>query len=301
MQGTRTQPAAAPTFLSAICALIIAVPTSGHSADPERPQPGWSLPILFVGNGITDDKGRVGYLVGESGKIDAFDLANGKTLWQSEEPGAPLIVLGSTLVAWLRPQSGEVPGKEVMIAWLDASTGKALRTTAPIARLHEDIRMGFAARAGSSGDRLLVLWNAYTLETFGAARMAETYASQGHALIESSGGAILHTRCARGGTPFAGPDPPEVPASPLKDNPKDGFEIPSPDKPARLPPVTLLDRLGDLRLSHESETVDDPHILIYRPSIVAKSESGEPIWARPMPPQFVDRKPKPSAPGSLGR
>src|SRR5260370_22529228 len=70
-------------FVGLACLLAAApAPEKDNTARPA------SLPI-----GVADAAGKVGYVPNDKAGIDAIDLANGDTLWQTKESTQPLLAL----------------------------------------------------------------------------------------------------------------------------------------------------------------------------------------------------------------
>src|SRR5262245_30770528 len=81
-----------PSLLAVV--LLFALPALASAAD--------SCPdYLTIPNGVTDPEGKVGYLTNPEvlGGIDAVNLEDGKTLWNSKEGTRPIALVGKKLVA----------------------------------------------------------------------------------------------------------------------------------------------------------------------------------------------------------
>jgi len=141
----------ATAFLGVACVLVAApAPEKDNNA---RPVP---LPI-----GVADAAGKVGYVPNDKAGIDAIDLANGETLWQTKESTQPLLALEKRLVVWVPVKDKH----EIRLVVLDTTDkGKKVVESDPIA-LPDWSDFGgyghsFTARANADKDGVVVTWEA---------------------------------------------------------------------------------------------------------------------------------------------
>jgi hypothetical protein len=151
-------------FVGLACLLAAApAPEKDNTARPA------SLPI-----GVVDAAGKVGYVPNDKAGIDAIDLANGETLWQTKESTQPLLALEKRLVVWVPVKDKH----EIRLLVLDTTDkGKKVLETDPIA-LPDWSGFGghghsFTARANPDKDGAVVTWEARAWYAGGAAPTPE--------------------------------------------------------------------------------------------------------------------------------
>jgi outer membrane protein assembly factor BamB len=91
---------------------------------PERAPASQPLP-----GGVADPDGKVGFVTGADGGIDALDLASGKVLWTSKVTQRAVAVDGKHLLA-LASVAGK--GNALQVVTLDATDGKKLAVSDPV-------------------------------------------------------------------------------------------------------------------------------------------------------------------------
>src|SRR5689334_21633455 len=71
--------------------------------------------------GVADQAGKVGFVAGAKGHVEAIDLEKGELLWESKEPARPLAVFDRSVAA-----QAKVEGKanRVRVVVLDVKDGK---------------------------------------------------------------------------------------------------------------------------------------------------------------------------------
>ncbi len=143
-----------------LCPLMQAAPAP--SAD--------ARPIVLPG-GVADPDGKVCFVVGENGSINAVDLENGKILWTHDGPGKPLVAFEKKLAI-------QVPikdkGNQVRIDILNtADNGKTVREGDAIV-FPDWVVTGlthgrtFSSSAFIEGKRLYLKWDARAFYAGGA-------------------------------------------------------------------------------------------------------------------------------------
>jgi hypothetical protein len=146
-------------FVGLAC-LLVAAPAPEKDASA-RPVP---LPV-----GVADAAGKVGYVPNDKDGIDAIDLANGETLWQSKESTKPLLALEKRLVVWVPVKDKH----EIRLLVLDTTDkGKKVIESDPIA-LPDWSGFGgygrsFTAKANPDKDGVVVTWEARSWYAGGA-------------------------------------------------------------------------------------------------------------------------------------
>ena len=127
-------------------------------------------PVLIPG-GVADPDGRLGYVVGLSGAIEALDLASGRVLWTLAETSVPLVVSGQRLVT-----QAIVSGRPnaLRLRVLDSASGKRLRESDPVVfpdwvSVSTSDASTFGIEVRAEGDRVLVSWRASSRYRGGAA------------------------------------------------------------------------------------------------------------------------------------
>src|SRR5262245_22367828 len=85
------------------CGLLVIVVLAGGAVPAPVPAPGEGVidPVVLPA-GVADPAGKVGYLAGAKGLVEAVDLEKGELLWQSKEPARPLVAFDKLLVAQAR-------------------------------------------------------------------------------------------------------------------------------------------------------------------------------------------------------
>lgn len=78
--------------------------------------------------GIADSAGRVGYVAGARGGIDAVDLATGRMLWHTGGNFTPLLLFNRKVIA----QANTPIANEVRIVALDAQHGRQVSLSQPL-------------------------------------------------------------------------------------------------------------------------------------------------------------------------
>jgi hypothetical protein len=87
------------------------------------PVPEPSAASVPIPGGAADGEGKVGFVTGESGGIDALDLASGKVLWTTKDGQKAIAVDGKRVLAL----AGQ--GNKLQVLTLDAAEGKKLATS----------------------------------------------------------------------------------------------------------------------------------------------------------------------------
>jgi outer membrane protein assembly factor BamB len=126
---------------------------------------------VILPGGVADAAGKTGYLANDKGGIDAVNLETGELLWDSKEPGKPLIVRDQRLII-------QVPVKDkpnqVRILALDVSKkGKRVLESKPVV-FPDWVAVGlthgrtFSSRGWIHKGDLLLVWNARAFYAGGA-------------------------------------------------------------------------------------------------------------------------------------
>jgi hypothetical protein len=117
---------------------------------------------LVCGVGVAAPSGRVLYLPGVTGGIEAVALFNGKQLWEARDASRPLMGTADRVYAL-----AQVEGKrnQLKVVVLDAATGESLLRSETITfpdwvSLKRDFGLRFAVAARPDKDGLLLVWKA---------------------------------------------------------------------------------------------------------------------------------------------
>src|SRR5205823_1519283 len=108
------------TLLVLLVPALSAAPAPAENAGTPAPLPA----------GVADSAGKIGYLAGAKGLIEAVDLEKGVVLWESKEPARPLVLFDKFLAAQVK-----VAGKanRVRIIVLDVNQkGKIVLESDPV-------------------------------------------------------------------------------------------------------------------------------------------------------------------------
>jgi PQQ enzyme repeat len=126
--------------------------------------------------GITDQAGKVGYVSGAKGGIEAIDLESGEVLWEAKEPARPLVVWDKLLIA--QADSAD-KANAVRILVLDITQkGKRVLESDPVT-FPEWVSVGvtygrsFSSQARVHNGELLLRWRANAFYAGGAAPTPE--------------------------------------------------------------------------------------------------------------------------------
>src|SRR5581483_10471625 len=95
----------------------IAVATLFAVAGSVRAAPAPSVPapaFIAVPGGVADSAGKVGFVTGESGTVEALELDNGKVLWTSKDATKPLAATGKKLIAEV-PERGKANAVRIIV------------------------------------------------------------------------------------------------------------------------------------------------------------------------------------------
>jgi hypothetical protein len=160
------------TWHASIGALLLAgVAVAAPAPDKDNATArGVLLPI-----GVADAAGKVGFVPNDKQGIDAIDLANGETLWQTTESNKPLLAIEKRLVVWAPVKDKP---HEIRLVVLDTSDkGKKVLESNPI-ELPEWVGIGgygrsFAAKAILERGAVIVTWEAHARYAGGAAPTPE--------------------------------------------------------------------------------------------------------------------------------
>jgi hypothetical protein len=166
--------------VGAWCCVLAAAPAWAAPADRTvLPVP---LPL-----GVADPAGKVGYVMGVSGHVEALDLGTGKVLWEAKEAGRPLLVVDKALLIQA-PVAGKANAVRVVL--LDtAREGKQLLESEPVV-FPDWVSVGlthgrtFSSEAWAHKGDLLLRWRANAFYAGGAAPTPEI---QRQARKEASG------------------------------------------------------------------------------------------------------------------
>jgi hypothetical protein len=165
-------------FLSNIALLAPLIFVSALSAAP-APANATIAPIPLPA-GVADPAGKIGYLAGARGVIEAVDLDKGVLLWDTKELARPLVAFDTMLAAQI-----QVPGKpnSVRIIMLDATQkGKKVLESEPVVfpdwvsvtRTHG---RSFESQGSVSKGELLLKWRANAFYAGGAPPPPEVVAA----------------------------------------------------------------------------------------------------------------------------
>jgi hypothetical protein len=143
----------------AIAALLLSGPAGLVMTSPNEARGEPSSPFTA---GVVAPSGKVLFLPGAGGGIEAVPLFNGKTLWRSPDANRPLLATADELFAL-----AEIKGKrnQVRIVTFDAVTGERLRRSQVIT-LPDWVSVptahgrSFRCTALKQGKRLLFVWEA---------------------------------------------------------------------------------------------------------------------------------------------
>ncbi len=149
-------------FSAALLALAFGPFTSTGSAQ----ETGVPLPI-----GVADAEGKVGYVPGAKGGVEAINLETGEVLWTTKDNAKPLALSGKLLAAQVA-----VPGKanSIRIAVLDRNEkGKQVKLSDPVEFpdwVSVDVTYGrsFSSQAHIEKGELLLKWKANAFYAGGA-------------------------------------------------------------------------------------------------------------------------------------
>jgi hypothetical protein len=142
------------------CAAVLVAGSAIAAPAPEKdttPPRSVLLPI-----GVADEAGKVGFVPNDKDGIDAIDLANGETLWQTTESTKPLLAFEKRLVMWTPVKDKP---HEFRLLVLDTSAkGKRILESDPIA-LPDWVGFGgygrsFTAKASLVKDAVVLTWEA---------------------------------------------------------------------------------------------------------------------------------------------
>jgi len=149
-----------------LVSVVLMALTASPAKPTENPPLSVRLPL-----GVADAKNNIGYVPNDKDGVDAIDLTNGETLWQTKEATRPLFVLEKSLVVWT--QAKDKP-HEIQVLLLDttAKGKKVLQSDAIV--LPDWVGFGgnghsFTAQAEAKSGEIVVTWQARAWYAGGAA------------------------------------------------------------------------------------------------------------------------------------
>src|SRR5579872_6390140 len=95
----------------------IAIVTVFAAAGSVRAAPATSVltpAFIAIPVGVADSAGKVGFVTGESGTVEALELDNGKVLWTSKDATKPLAATGKKLIAEV-PERGKANAVRIIV------------------------------------------------------------------------------------------------------------------------------------------------------------------------------------------
>lgn len=117
--------------------------------------------LAICGVGVPSPSGKVLYLPGTSGGVEAVALWSGKRLWESDRASVPLLATEDRLFARVALKKRN----QLKVVVLDAITGEQLLTSEPVTfpdwvSVPRDFGLRFQAGARLDKGDLLLLWEA---------------------------------------------------------------------------------------------------------------------------------------------
>ena len=144
------------TTALALTVLLSALPASAAPAPPAR---GWRPPFWMMPWGIASADGARAYVVGQSGKVEALDLATGKVLW-TFEAGKPLALVGRRLAVQVAVKDKPNTLHVVLLNEAGKQVGQSQPVVFPEGvEVSGDVR-AFTSSAWSDGVHLYLDWRA---------------------------------------------------------------------------------------------------------------------------------------------
>jgi hypothetical protein len=157
-----------PLIRVILIAVVFAV-GAGVNAAPATPPP--TTAFIPIPGGVADSAGKVAFVTGETGAIEALDCESGKVLWTSKDATKPLAVMGKKLIAQVAEKR---KANAVRIVVLDgAQEGKKLLESDAIT-FPDWVSTGlthgrsFASSAAFDKNDLLFKWDARSWYAGGA-------------------------------------------------------------------------------------------------------------------------------------
>jgi hypothetical protein len=239
---------------SALLVLLCTPPARAENGEPAKLS---STDWAIIPGGVADAAGTTAYFAGSGDIIEAIDMRDGKTLWDSKEAVRPVALDGQRLIA----QGKHAQQPNVMnIVILDAASGKVRSQSEPVVfpdwiAIDGGIGLTFAAAPAIEDGQLVLRWEAFrqfvqpgpkvTPEIMAAAKKA------------GSGVARVDLETGRANVTVD--------------------DVPKPLKQSRLAQFT---DVGDrrLRVSERTENVPGGIQLIRRTIEAADKRSGRPVW-----------------------
>jgi hypothetical protein len=155
-----------PRLLPGLVVLVTATILAGAPLPATKEQ---RPPFVKTVWGITSTDGKMAYLTGENGKVEALDLETGKVRWTFADPGRPLALVGRRLAIEV-PVVDKDKSNSVRVVMLNDS-GKQVGQSAPIT-LPERVALlqqgafaratagpGLTSTAWSDGNYLYLVWS----------------------------------------------------------------------------------------------------------------------------------------------
>ncbi len=148
---------------SAASALLVLLCTPTARAEDGEPAKLSSVDWAIIPGGVADSAGKTAYIAGSGDMIEALDMTNGQTVWDSKAAVRPVALDGNRLVA----QGPHAQQPNVMnIIVFDTTSGKVRSQSEPAVfpdwiAIDGGIGLTFAAAPSIEDGQLVLRWEAY--------------------------------------------------------------------------------------------------------------------------------------------